>query len=137
MENRESGCWCKGVSYQVNLAFGEAFFRAICCNWLVCVAVWMMISSRDVTGKIFAAFFPIMAFVALGYEHSIANMYFIPMGIFLKGTAAAAGLDLVNLTWGNFIVKNLVPVTIGNIIGGSIFVGTLYWIVYQRNVRKS
>lgn len=119
---------------KVNIPFGEALFRGIGCNWLVCLAVWMMISSRTVVGKIFAAFFPIMAFVALGFEHSVANMYFIPMGLFLKGgaVAAKAGLDLANLTWGAFFVKNLIPVTIGNIIGGSIFVAALYWSVYLR-----
>jgi len=81
-----------------------------------------------------------MASVALGFEHCVANMYFIPMGIFLKDTEAAIlatsanpTLDLSNLTWGyGFIVKNLIPVTIGNIIGGSGFVGLLYWSVYQR-----
>jgi formate/nitrite transporter len=123
---------------KVNLSFGEAFFRAIGCNWLVCLAVWMMLSARDVTGKIWAAFFPIMAFVAIGFEHCVANMYFIPMGIFLKGTAASAkaGLDLANLTWGGFVFNNLIPVTIGNIIGGSVFVALLYWSVYQRKVPK-
>lgn len=123
---------------KVNLPFAEAFFRAIGCNWLVCLAVWMMLSARDVTGKIWAAFFPIMAFVAIGFEHCVANMYFIPMGIFLKGTEAAAkaGLDLGNLTWGGFIFSNLIPVTIGNIIGGSVFVAFLYWSVYQRKVPK-
>jgi formate/nitrite transporter len=122
---------------KVNLPFWEAFFRGIGCNWLVCLAVWMMLSARDVTGKIWAAFFPIMAFVATGFEHCVANMYFIPMGIFLKGTEVVvkAGLDLVNLTWGGFIVRNLIPVTIGNIIGGSVFVALLYWSVYQRKVK--
>lgn len=123
---------------KVNIPFFEALFRGIGCNWLVCLAVWMMLSAREVAGKIWAAFFPIMAFVALGYEHCVANMYFIPMGIFLKGTEAAtkAGLDLANLTWGGFIVRNLIPVTIGNIIGGSVFVALLYWSVYQRNARR-
>jgi formate/nitrite transporter len=121
---------------KVNLPFWEALFRAIGCNWLVCLAVWMALSSRDVTGKIFAIFFPIMAFVAMSFEHSVANMYFIPMGMFLKGTdvVAKAGIDpakLANLNWGGFLIKNLVPVTIGNIIGGSGFVGSLYWSVYQ------
>jgi len=123
---------------KVNLSFWAALFRGIGCNWLVCLAVWMMLSARDVTGKIWAAFFPIMAFVAMGFEHCVANMYFIPMGIFLKGTAvsAKAGLDLVNLTWEGFIFKNLIPVTIGNIIGGSVFVALLYWSVYQRQERR-
>jgi formate/nitrite transporter len=122
---------------KVNLSFWEAIFRAIGCNWLVCLAVWMALSARDVTGKIFAIFFPIMAFVAIGFEHSVANMYFIPLGIFLKGTEVAAkaleaGVNLTNLTWGGFVWTNLIPVTIGNIIGGSGFVASLYWSVYQR-----
>jgi formate/nitrite transporter len=123
---------------KVNIPFLEALLRGIGCNWLVCLAVWMMLSSRDVTGKIFAAFFPIMAFVALGFEHCIANMYFVPMGIFLKGTEviARAGLDLSNLTWGGFIARNLLPVTVGNVVGGSVFVALLYWSVYQREERR-
>jgi len=124
---------------KVDISFGEALLRGIGCNWLVCLAVWMALSSRDVTGKIFGIFFPIMAFVAMGFEHCVANMYFIPMGLFLKNTAVAAqvGLDLTNLTWwGGLIVRNLVPVTIGNVIGGSIFVALLYWSVYQRKERR-
>ena len=122
----------KIATTKINLTFVEALTRGILCNWLVCLAVWMAIASRDTAGKIFAIFFPIMAFVALGFEHSVANMYFIPMGIFLKGAgiAAAANLGLANLTWSAFIVKNLIPVTIGNIIGGAFFVGCLYWLAY-------
>ncbi|UCD16135.1 MAG: formate/nitrite transporter family protein [Candidatus Omnitrophota bacterium] len=124
----------KIANAKVNLAFGPAFFRAVCCNWLVCLAVWMAIASRNIVGKIFAILFPIMTFVALGFEHCIANMYFIPMGMFLKGTevALASGLDLTNLTLNGFFVTNLVPVTLGNIIGGAGFVGCLYWMVYVK-----
>ena len=117
---------------KVNLPFGEAFFRGIGCNWLVCLAVWMALSAKEVAGKIFAIFFPIMAFVALGYEHCVANMYFIPMGLFLKGTAAPGGPDLGSLTWSKFLTGNLIPVTLGNIVGGAIFVGCTYWWVYVR-----
>jgi len=123
---------------KVNLSFLEAFARGILCNWLVCLAVWMAVSARDVVGKIFAIFFPIMAFVASGFEHSIANMYFIPMGLSLKwDVIAAAGLTdtFTNLTVGGMIVRNLIPVTIGNILGGAFFVSTLYWIVYIRKGR--
>lgn len=89
-------------------------------------------------GKILAILFPIMAFVALGFEHCVANMYFIPMGLFLKGTAAASGIaGLENLTWGGLLVTNLVPVTIGNVLGGGIFVGTAYWTTYLRGQRRS
>jgi len=123
---------------KVNLSFLEAFARGILCNWLVCLAVWMAVSARDVVGKIFAVFFPIMAFVASGFEHSIANMYFIPMGLALKwDVITAAGLTdtFTNLTVGGMIVRNLIPVTIGNILGGAFFVSTLYWIVYIRKGR--
>ena len=124
----------KIANAKVNLSFSAAFYRAICCNWLVCLAVWMAFASRNVIGKIFAIYFPIMTFVALGFEHCIANMFFIPMGIFLKGTgaAAASGLDLSNLTWSNLVTVNLIPVTIGNVIGGAVFVGVLYWLVYVK-----
>ncbi len=115
-----------------NIGWWEALFRGIGCNWLVCLAVWLAMSSNSVVGKIFGIYFPIMAFVASGFEHSIANMYFIPMGIFLKSTVVATktGLDLANLSWGGFLVKNLIPVTIGNMIGGAFFVGILYKIAY-------
>lgn len=124
----------KLANFRMSLTFTEALTRGILCNWLVCLAVWMAIASRDVVGKIFACFFPIMAFVASGFEHCVANMYFIPMGLFLKssGQIAPEGMDLTNLTWANFFSRNLVPVTIGNIIGGAIFVGLLYWTVYVK-----
>lgn len=126
----------KLANFRMNLTFMEALTRGILCNWLVCLAVWMAFASRDVIGKIFACFFPIMAFVASGFEHCVANMYFIPMGLFLKasGQIAPDGLDLTSLTWPNFFIKNLVPVTLGNIIGGAIFVGLLYWTVYVKDV---
>lgn len=122
---------------KVNLTFLEAFTRGILCNWLVCLALWIAVSARAVVGKVFAILFPIMAFVASGFEHSVANMFFIPMGLVLKGQAtvvSTAGLTgaLSNLTIGKMIIRNLVPVTIGNIIGGAFFVATLYWIVYIR-----
>lgn len=124
----------KIANAKVGLAFGAAFFRGILCNWLVCLAVWLAIASRDIVGRIFAILFPIMTFVALGFEHCIANMYFIPMGLFLKGTeaAAASGLNLTNLNLHGFLVTNLIPVTIGNIIGGAFFVACLYWAVYVK-----
>ena len=106
---------------KVHLGFAPAFFRAILCNWLVCLAVWLAIAAQDVTGKIWGIFFPIMAFVASGFEHSIANMYFIPIGMFLDKTHS--------ITWGGFF-HNIVPVTLGNIVGGALFVATLYYYVY-------
>ena len=123
----------KIANAKVNLTFGEAFARGILCNWLVCLAVWMAIASREVAGKILAIFFPIMAFVASGFEHCVANMYFIPMGLFLKGTQVAGvyNLNLANLNPMGF-VSNLIPVTLGNIIGGAFFVGCVYWAVYVK-----
>jgi len=120
---------------KVNLSFLEALLRGIGCNWLVCLAVWMALASRQIIGKIFAIFFPIMGFVALGFEHSVANMYFIPAGLFLRdlfGLAAPAGFAPASLNWVGFLWKNLLPVTIGNIIGGAAFVGMSYWSAYMR-----
>jgi len=120
---------------KVNIPFVEAFFRGILCNWLVCLAIWIATSSTDTIGKIFACFFPIMAFVTSSFEHSVANMFFIPIGIMVKGVPAIASnttLDLANLTWEGFVLRNLVPVTLGNIVGGAFFVATLYWYTYLR-----
>ncbi|MCD6239202.1 MAG: formate/nitrite transporter family protein [Thermotogae bacterium] len=123
---------------KVHLSFVEALMRGIGCNWLVCLAVWMAASAKNIVGKIFAIYFPIMAFVASGFEHSVANMFFIPYGIFLKGVpavidATGKGVAAFNgLTWGSLLVNNLIPVTIGNIIGGSFFVGMLYWYIYLK-----
>ena len=126
---------------KVNLTFTQALSRGILCNTLVCLAVWLCFSGRSVTDKVLAIIFPITAFVALGFEHSIANMYFIPAGLLLKHnpqvlSAAAKVLgqapDLSNLTVSGFLIKNLLPVTIGNIIGGGFLVGIVYWFVYLR-----
>lgn len=124
------------------LEFTPAFMRGLCCNALVCLAVWLTLSCRTTTDKILAIIFPITAFVAAGFEHCVANMYFIPIGIFVKSDAAfwaAKGVDLTqyaDLTWRNFLVANLVPVTIGNIVGGACFVGVIYWMVYARPTGK-
>lgn len=111
------------------LSFGVALARGILCNWLVCLAIFMATAARDITGKILACYVPIMAFVASGFEHSVANMYFIPTGLLLKNEL---GLDLPNLTWSNFFIGNLIPVTLGNIIGGVLFVGFAYWFAYLK-----
>ena len=120
------------------LSFSEALWRGIGCNWLVCLAVWMALAARQIIGKIFAIFFPIMAFVAIGFEHSVANMYFIPTGILLMNWAGftnVPGVDPNVLSWVNFLWRNLLPVTIGNIIGGVVFVGMSYWGAYLRPVK--
>ncbi|MCL4384980.1 MAG: formate/nitrite transporter family protein [Cyanobacteria bacterium] len=121
---------------KTNLGFVEALASAILCNALVCLAVWLCFSARTVISKIAAIIFPITAFVASGFEHSIANMYFIPMGIVLKNNPKviealnkmAPNLDIsrVNITG---LFGNLLPVTLGNIIGGAIMVGLIYWII--------
>jgi formate/nitrite transporter len=130
------GSMAVGIAYKkISLSFGEAVFRGIGCNWLVCLAVWMALAARQTISKIFAIFFPIMAFVAIGFEHCVANMYFIPTGIFLTnwgGVASPPGFDPNSLGWITFIWNNLVPVTIGNIIGGVVFVGMSYWGAYLR-----
>jgi formate/nitrite transporter len=120
---------------KANLNFMEALVRGIGSNWLVCLAVWMALAARQTIGKIFAIYFPIMGFVAIGFEHCIANMYFIPTGIFLHqwaGIAAPTAFDPTSLTWLSFLWRNLLPVTIGNIIGGALFVGMSYWGAYLR-----
>lgn len=118
--------------------FVQAIALGILCNTLVCLAVWLTFSARTTTDKILAIIFPITAFVAAGFEHSVANMYFIPLGLFIKhfdadfaNSAGVAGMS--DLTWENFVFKNLLPVTIGNIIGGVVLVALVYWFVYGRN----
>ena len=101
------------------------------CNLLVCLAVWLALAGRSVTDKVLAIVFPISAFVAAGFEHSVANMYFIPLGIFLAGDAGpAAGVNLATVNWHGFM-NNLIPVTLGNIVGGSVLVALVYYIIYR------
>jgi formate/nitrite transporter len=147
-----SGLWTAGnsgagvtalmiASGKVDLTFPEALSRGILCNLLVCLAVWLCFSGRSVTDKILAIIFPITAFVALGFEHSVANMYFIPAGLLLKQSpkvlAAAESIlgsasELSGLTLSGFLVGNLLPVTVGNIVGGGFLVAAVYWFVYLR-----
>lgn len=126
---------------KVGLPFLVAFSRGVLCNALVCLAVWLCMSGRTTTDKILSILFPITAFVALGFEHSIANMYFIPMGLLLKNNpavleAAAVLTGKVNdfscLTLQGLFMKNLLPVTLGNIVGGGVLVGLVYWFVYLK-----
>lgn len=125
---------------KAGLGFFQALALGIMCNALVCMAVWMTYSARSTTDRILAIIPPITAFVAAGFEHSVANMYFIPMGLFIKTVAPdsfwaaiqkTAG-DYADLTWSNLFVNNLIPVTIGNIIGGALLVGAMYWFIYLR-----
>ncbi|MBI5960729.1 MAG: formate/nitrite transporter family protein [Chloroflexi bacterium] len=123
--------------------FAQAVALGILCNGLVCLAVWLTYSARTTTDKVIAIVFPVAAFVAAGFEHSVANMYFIPLGLLIKEfdsgwvAANAAGIDLSALTTTRFLLNNLLPVTIGNIIGGSGLVGVIYWFVYLRPQRES
>ncbi|WP_407423465.1 formate/nitrite transporter family protein [Methanobrevibacter sp.] len=109
---------------KVKMPFAQAFIKAIGCNWLVCLAVWLANASDDIIGKIVGIWFPIMAFVTIGFEHSVANMFFIPLGMFL-------GAEGVN--WGSMIINNLIPVTLGNIVGGAVFVACIYWFTYLKD----
>lgn len=151
---------------KLELSWLGAFSRAILCNWLVCLAVWMALASHQIAGKILAIFFPITAFVACGFEHSIANMFFIPMGLIISQFPALVDLAAQSLlttqqaallagggtlppdvlaamaqfkasiphlfTWRNFLLNNLLPVTLGNIVGGSLFVAAAYWYTYKK-----
>jgi formate/nitrite transporter len=128
------------ASAKTSLAFIPALTLGIMCNALVCVAVWMCFSARTNIDRVVTVIPPIAAFAAAGFEHSIANIYFIPMGLFIKAGApdsfwkaiGKTAADFPQLTWNNFFVGNLLPVTIGNIIGGSIMVAAVYWFVYLR-----
>ena len=130
------GAAAMAIAYKkITLGFGEALVRGIGCNWLVCLAVWMALAAQQTIGKIFAIFFPIMAFVAIGFEHSVANMYFIPVGLLVKswaGLPPPPGVDLNALGWVAFLWRNLLPVTVGNIIGGGVFVGLSYLSAYLK-----
>ena len=128
------------AQHKCQLDFMQALVLGILCNILVCLAIWLCYSARSVEGKILAIIFPITAFVAAGFEHSVANMYFIPMGLVFKAGAPEAfwsmsGLDinaLCQLNLSNYLLNNLIPVSLGNIIGGAGFVGLAYWSVYLR-----
>lgn len=114
------------ASAKTSLGFGEALLRGVFGNALVCLAVWLGFSARTTTDKVLCIIFPVTAFVAAGFEHSIANMYSIPTGMLLR-----AGSD-APITWDRFLVVNLLPVTLGNIVGGSLMVGLAYWFVFLR-----
>lgn len=122
---------------KVNLTFWQALSLGVLCNVLVCLAVWLCFSGRSVTDKILAIIFPITAFVALGFEHSVANMYFIPAGLLVKQNPEVLAVlggspDLSMLTIYGFLIRNLLPVTLGNIIGGGFLVAVIYWFIYLR-----
>jgi formate transporter len=125
---------------KTGLGFVQAIALGICCNALVCMAVWMCYSARSTVDRILAVVPPIAAFVAAGFEHSVANMYFIPIALFIKYSGVPSFFESVqrvpgdfpHLTWTNFFMANLLPVTVGNIVGGAIMVGVVYWLIYLR-----
>lgn len=119
------GCVATAVA-KCSLPFMQAFLKGILCNIFVCLAVWMAFGATTVTGKIVGLFFPIMVFVVCGFEHCVANMSYIPAGLFCK---AYYGIDAPSLTISAFFLKNLLPVTLGNIVGGAL-VGLIYWYIY-------
>jgi len=121
------------ASAKVNLSFIEAMFRGILCNFLVCIAVWMSFAADTVGGKIAAVFFPVMLFVLCGFEHSVANMFYIPAGLL---EAAKTGVAVEGLNAGTFLLNNLLPVTLGNIIGGAGMVGAGYYLIYLKTIAK-
>lgn len=114
-----------------SIGFSEAFFKGILCNILVCLAIWLAMAGRTVTDRILAIIFPITAFVAAGFEHCIANMYFVTLGLFLSD-----GPTTGSLSWTAFFAHNLLPVTLGNIIGGAGLVGLVYLIIYGREASR-
>jgi formate/nitrite transporter len=121
-----------------SLGFVQAFFLGVLCNALVCLAVWLTMGAHTATDKLLVILFPIAAFVAAGFEHCVANMYFLPLALFIKSDAgflAAAGktaADYGALTWTNVLLGNLLPVTLGNIVGGAGLVGAVYGFVYPK-----
>lgn len=135
------GMTIKIASYKVGMTFSQAFVLGVLCNWLVCLAVFMATGAKDVTGKLFSVFFPIWLFITSGFEHSVANMYYIPAGILAKENpkwaeaAEALGVTpekLSHLNWGSFLFDNLLPVTLGNIVGGSVLVAGVSWVAYKK-----
>lgn len=126
---------------KVTLSFKTALARGVLCNAMVCLAVWLCFSGRSAADKVLSIVFPIGGFVASGFEHCVANMYFVPMGIILRKNPevvvaaekmAGKALDFSQLTWRGFFINNLLPVTLGNIVGGVILVGIMFWFVYLR-----
>lgn len=105
---------------KTSYSFGATLTKGILCNWLVCMAVWQGNAAQDVTGKLLGIWFPISAFVTMGFEHCIANMFVIPLGIMLGAP----------VTVSEFLTRNLIPATIGNVIGGAVFVATAYGLAY-------
>lgn len=138
MSNGGFGAYTISVAVaKTNIGFGQALVLAILCNLFVCAGVWMIYGATDVTGKLLASFFTVFTFVISGSEHIVANMYYIPAGIFAKSNPAfvqasgASAAQLANLSWKGLFITNAIPVTLGNIIGGMI-IGWFYYTIYKR-----
>jgi formate transporter len=126
--------YVKIAAHKCSLGFWTAFASGVLCNILVCLAVWMASAGRSVGDKVLAIVFPISAFVAAGFEHSIANMYFIMMGILLKGDVSnVPNMDAI--TWSGYM-GNIIPVILGNLLGGSFFVAFVYYVIYRRGRKQ-
>lgn len=131
---------------KVGINFGEAFTSGVLCNVLVCGAVLMSSAARDIAGKVWAIFFPIMVFIVSGYEHCVANMYYIPAAIIAKSNETYAQLamaeygysaaQLDSLNWVTFFTKNIIPVTLGNMFGGIVLVGVILYYIHEKNIKE-
>jgi formate/nitrite transporter len=122
------------TSYVGTAGMWSAFLKAIGCNWLVNLAILLGICADDLIGKFFGIWFPIMAFVSTGFEHSVANMYFIPAGIFTQGFITDPTKVTASLNWVTMWTSNLIIVTIGNIVGALFFVGVIYWVAFRKEI---
>lgn len=142
MDGGELGAYAINTALaKCTLDFKNAFIMGIFCNVLVCIAVWISWAGKDIVSKVIGLYFPIWLFVTSGYEHCVANMYFVPVGLFAKNNEAyvtaaiekygLTAAELGNLSWSHFLTANLIPVTLGNILGG-MFVGLVYWLVYLK-----
>lgn len=136
-DNRFGAYVIKVALHKTNLPFKEVFFLAILCNLFVCAGVWMMASAKDIAGKVLAGFFPIFAFAISGAEHVVANMYYVPLALFSKSNllysevAHVTAEHLSQLTWHKFLINNVIPVTLGNTLGG-IFIATMYYLIFKK-----
>jgi formate/nitrite transporter len=130
------------AAQKVALDVGQAVALGILCNVLVCLGVWLTYSARTTADRVLAVVPPIAAFVAAGFEHSVANMYFVPYALLVAAldpafvAARGLGAHAEALSWGAFLARNLLPVTLGNLIGGAVLVGAVYWFVYLRAARR-
>jgi len=122
------------VSYVGLMGMWSLFLKAIACNWLVNLAVLLGICADDAAGKFFGIWFPIMAFVSSGFEHCVANMYFIPAGILTQGFITDPAKINMGLNWVTMWTSNVIVATLGNIVGGLLFVGVIYWVAFRKEI---